>query len=137
MEHDKRHPPSMRQRWRQELVWLLLLVAALQGAGSMLAAMQHQRHAHRAASALEFPLTAVHVHDGRPHHHGASEPGLIVLGDNSDAADGLQFAVAFVALLPSASLLSVVRETVRHAPADEAPWRSRSTPPPRRPPRLA
>jgi len=126
----------MRQRWRQELVWFLLLVGIVQGAGSMLAAMQPQRHAHRVAPAHEQRLGAVHVHDGNPHQHRATEPGLMVLGESSDSADGLQLAAAFLALLPAISLVFAPREAGRHTLADDAPWRSRSTPPPRRPPRL-
>ena len=126
----------MRQRWRHELVWFLLLVGIVQGAGSMLAAMQQQRHAHRAAPAYEQGSRAVHMHGGTPHQHWATEPGLIVLGDSSDTADGLQLAAAFLALLPALSLVFAPRETARHALAGDTPWRSRSTPPPRRPPRL-
>jgi len=127
----------MRQQWRHELVWFLLLVAIVQGAGSMLAAFQHQRHAHRAALTLEHGSAFAHVHDGRPHQHHGSEPGLMRLGDSSDAADGLQFAAAFVAVLPSIGAVAVVREAVRHLAAQDARWGTRTTPPPRRPPRPA
>jgi hypothetical protein len=77
-----------------------------------------------------------HEHDGHSHRHHISEPGLMLLGDDSDASDGPQPAADFV-VLAGIGTLSVVLEALRHARAGDTRWSSRTTSPPRRPPRPA